>query len=189
MIPSAELRRGMVIRFQGEPHRVISADFHGGQGKMGGVTHARLESLRTGNQHEWRFRSDEAIETLELERRPMQFLYADGEEVVFMSPETFEQASVPSASLGRAARFLAEEMVLSVEFLDGAPVGVSLPDIMEAVVADTAPPVHSQGSDSVWKAATLENGVTVQVPQFIAPRERVRIEVTTGRYVERAKRK
>lgn len=189
MIPSADLRRGMAVRLRGEPYRVVSAEFHGGQGKMGGVTHARLESLRTGTHREWRFRAEEAVDTLELDKQAMQFLYADGGALVFMNPETFEQTSVPAARLGPAVRFVDEGMVLSVELLDGEPVGVSFPEIVEATVVDTTPPVHAQGFDNVWKEATLENGVAIQVPPFIAPGERVRVDVAAARYVERAKRR
>jgi len=80
-----------------------------------------------------------------------------------------------------------EDMALPVEFVEGRPVAVVFPDIVEATVADTAPPAHTQGMDNVWKAARLENGVTLMVPPFIAPGEVVRVEVESGKYVERAK--
>jgi len=102
-----------------------------------------------------------------------------------MNPNTFEQFEVPTALLGPAGRFLQPAMELPVEFFAEEPISVVFPAVAEARVQRTAPPVHSQ-QDSAWKQATLENGLSIQVPLFIAPGEVVRVEVRTGRYVERA---
>lgn len=189
MLSASALRPGMVIRLEGTPYKVVAADYHAGGGKMGGVTHAKLRNLRTGTLREWRFRADEVLEPVELERRPMQFLYRDGNMAHFMNPETYEQVAVDDDALGRAADYLAEGMTLPVELLDGEPAGVVFPDVVEARVEETAPPVHSQGTDNVWKEAKLENGATIRVPPFIAPGEWIRVDVQAGAYVERAKGK
>jgi len=103
-----------------------------------------------------------------------------------MNPESFEQIEVPRAILGMAEQFLQSGMQLPVQFFEGRPISAVFPDIVEACVASTTPPAHSQ-QDSTWKEATLENGLHIRVPLFIAPGEIVRVEVQTGRYVERAK--
>ncbi len=187
MAVASQLRAGTALRLQGEVWKVLSADYHGGGGKMGGVTHARLKNLRTGTQREWRFRADEPIEAVELEKQNLQFLYAEADTSTFMNPETFEQTGVENALIGKAASFLTPEMTLAVEFCEGRPIGVAVPEIVEVRVVRTAAPVHTQGQDNVWKEATLENGVSILVPPFIAEGEVVRVKVEDATYVERAR--
>lgn len=189
MLTASELRAGVALRIDGVLHKVIDASYHGGQGKMGGVAHVKLRNLDTGTIREWRFRSDQVIEEVTPERLNMQFLYSDERAGYFMHPETFEQVEVESPRLGRAAAFLREEMVVPVEFVDGQPLGIVFPEIVEMKVADTAPPVHAQGLTNVWKEAVLDNGLTIRVPQFIAPGDWIRVKVEDASYVERAKRK
>ncbi len=184
---ASQLRAGTALRLAGEVWKVLAADYHGGGGKMGGVTHARLRNVKTGTQREWRFRADEPIEPVELEKQPMQFLFAEAGTATFMNPLTFEQTEIELALLGKAAAFLTPEMTVPVEFCEGRPIGVTLPEIVEVRVAATAPPVHAQGADNVWKDARLENGVRLHVPPFIADGEWIRVDVEKGTYVERAK--
>jgi elongation factor P len=184
---ASQLRAGTALRLSGEVWKVLAAEYRGGGGKMGGVTHARLQNVKTGTQREWRFRADEAIEAVELEKQPMQFLFSDASTATFMNPLTFEQTELELALLGKAASYLTPEMTVPVEFCDGRPIGVTLPEIVEVRVAATAPPVHAQGADNVWKDARLENGVTLHVPPFIADGEWIRVDVEKGTYVERAK--
>jgi elongation factor P len=187
MFVASQLKAGTALRLSGEVWKVLSAEYHGGGGKMGGVTHARLRNVRTGTQREWRFRADEPIERIELEKQAMQFLFGDATSSTFMNPTTFEQVEVENALLGKAVPFLAPEMMVPVEFCEGRPIGVTLPDVVEVRVAQTPPPVHTQGTENVWKEARLENGVTLLVPPFLAAGEWIRVDVEKGTYVERAK--
>jgi elongation factor P len=102
-----------------------------------------------------------------------------------MDPVSFEHIALEDARLGPAAAFLEAGAVVPVEFFDGEPIGVVLSDVVEATVAQTAPPFH--GTDNVWKEARLENGVAVHVPPFIAAGDRIRVDLNGGRYVERAR--
>ncbi len=188
MLSGAELRPGLAIRLEHTLFRIIDATYHGGQGKMGGVMHARLRNLGTGTMTERSFRADEHVEELAPERKELQFLYQDGPTTFFMDPATFEQVEVETARLGRAAFFLTEGMMLPVEFVDAVPLGIVFPDIVDVKVRDTAPPMHSQAT-SVWKDATLENGMKLQVPPFIAPGEMIRVHVEHGTYLERSKKR
>jgi len=189
MVVASELRSGMAIRVGGELYKVLSASYHAGGGQMGGVTHAKLRNLHTGAVREVRFRGDEAVEDVQLERRPMQVLYRDAEATHFMDSETFEQVSIENQRLGPAAAYLTEGSTVPVEFSEGRAVGVVFPDVVELQVVETAPPTRSVGTENVWKEARLENGLVILVPPFIAPGEWVRVEVATSTYVERAKRK
>ncbi len=189
MLTAAELRSGMALRIDGTLYKVVEAEYHGGQGKMGGVAHAKLRNLGTGTMREWRFRSGEVVEQLLPERQSMQFLYKDDESCYFMHPETFDQVPVDNTRLGRAVNFLDEGMIVPVEFVDGQPIGIVFPDIVEIKVTDTAPALHSQGVTNVWKQATLANGMPISVPPFISSGELIRVEVERGVYVERAKKK
>lgn len=186
-MPTAlDLRPGTVLRLDGDIYRVLAVESHAGGGKMGGVTHAKLRNVRTGTPREWRFRPDQTVELVEIERRSMQYLYSEDALAYFMHPETFEQVALEAASLGSAARWLTEGLTLPVEFFEGQAVSVAVPDVLEATVAETAEPSHTQTADNVWKQARLDNGVDVLVPPFIAPGERIRVDVHAGRYVERA---
>lgn len=187
MLAASEIRGGMALRVDGELYKVISADYHAGGGKLGGVTHAKLRNVVTGAIWERRFRADESVEEVEPELQTMQYLYSDDQLSYFMHAETFEQVALENERLGPLVRYLKPEVTLPVEVFEGKPMGVVFPDIVEIEVAETAEPIHSQGSDNVWKEARLENGVEILVPPFIAPGELIRVEVETGTYLERAK--
>lgn len=187
MIVASQLRGGMAVRVEGELYKVLEADYHAGGGKMGGVAHTKLRNMRTGTLWERRFRADEKLEDLSLERQTMQFLYSDADHCYFMNPNTFEQVEVSRQVIGPAEKFLQPEMKVPVEFFEGQAVSIQFPDIVEQRIAATAPPAHSQ-QDSTWKSARLENSMEIKVPQFIETGEVVRVEVETGKYVERAKR-
>ncbi len=187
MRTGSELRPRMILRVDGSPCRVVSAEYHGGQGKMGGVMHAKLHDLRSGKERERRFRSEEAVEDLQPDRQSLQFLYTEGGVGVFMNPETYDQIEIPRERLGKAAAWIAEGASVAVEMVDGEPLGVDFPAIAEGRVSETAEPYHTPGTDNVWKEARLENGVSVMVPPFIGTGELIRGDVESGRYVERAK--
>lgn len=186
MIPAAELKAGMAIRIEGQIYKVLASEFKATGGQAGGIVKTKLRSVSTGRVAEPHFRPDERLENLELARQTMEFLYSDSENCYFMNPGTFEQVEISRAALGPAEKFLKPEMKLPVEFFESRPVSVVFPPIIEVRVRETAPPVHSQ-QDNTWKEATLENGLQIMVPLFIAPDEVLRVEVETGRYLERVR--
>jgi elongation factor P len=153
---------------------------------MGGVTHARLRNVATGTVWEHSFRSDLKLEDVPVEKQGMDFLYADGGDCYFMNPETYEQVGIPENVIGAQAQFLRPEMRLPVEFVEGQPVSVVFPEIIEIRIADTAPPVHQQ-QDSTLKPAKLENGVQIMVPQFIKTGDAIRLDLVNLKYVDRVK--
>ncbi|MFZ1052261.1 MAG: elongation factor P [Candidatus Sulfotelmatobacter sp.] len=185
MVIASDLKEGTVIRIDRRIYRVLDVESKPGTAKLGGVVKTKLSDVRNGRMWEPHFRPQERLEELELERRTMEFLFSAGDTCTFMNPDTFEQVEVPTAIFGPAAQFLQPGIELPVEFFAEEPISVVFPAIAEARVQRTAPAAHSQ-QDSAWKQATLENGLSIQVPLFIGPGEVVRVEVKTGRYVERA---
>jgi elongation factor P len=185
MVSASELHEGMVVRIEGQVYKVLEVESKAGAAKMGGVVKAKLINVKSSRLWEPHFRPQERLEDLKLERHTMEFLYAEDTACTFMRPDTFEQLEIPNTMIGPAARFLQPGQELAVEFFAGEPISVAIPDVAEARVATTAPPTRSQ-QDSAWKEATLDNGLTIRVPLFIAPGEAVRVEVRTGRYLERA---
>ncbi len=188
MIPASQLRAGMAIQYEGSQYKVVAAEYHPGQGKMGGVSHARLRNLDTGTFWEHSFRADLKLEEIPLERQMLEFLYEDGSQCCFMNPETFEQTEVPKEVVGPQAGFLEAGMKLGVEFVGGRPVSVLFPDVLEVKIADTAPPVHQQ-QDSTLKPARLTNGVEIMVPQFLKAGDAIRLDMQTLKYMDRVKTK
>ena len=185
MVIASELRQGMVLRIEGEIHKVLELQSKAGAAKMSGVVKTKMINVRSGRGWEPHFRPQEKLEDLPIGRRQMEFLYADGASCTFMRPDTFDQVTVPTSVIGFAAVFLqAGEQVL-VEFFGDEAISVVVPSIMEARISSTAPPSRSQ-QDRAWKEAVLDNGLATRVPLFIAEGETVRIEISTGRYVERA---
>jgi elongation factor P len=186
MVIASELKEGMVIRIEGQIYEVLEAESKAGAAKLSGVVKTKLRNVTSGRMWEPHFRPDERLEDLELEQQTLEFLFSDADSCTFMNPESFEQIEVPRAILGMAEQFLQPGMQLPVQFFEGRPISAVFPDVVEARVASTAPPAHSQ-QDSTWKEATLDNGLRIRVPLFIAPGEMVRVEIKTGRYVERAR--
>ena len=188
MISASQIRAGMVVRYQNRLYKVMAADYHPGQGKMGGVNHVRLKSLETGTVWEHSFRADLKLEDAPVERRNLEFLYSDEENCYFMDPQSYEQVEVPAVVIGNQARFLNQGMQIPVEFVEGKPVSVVFPEFVEVKISDTAPPLHGQ-PDSAWKSARLENDVEVMVPPFVRTGDTIRLNLVDLTYMDRAKAK
>jgi len=184
MVLASELKPGMVVRVEEQVYRVLEVESRAAIAKLGGMVKAELSNVRTGRLWEARFRPQERLEKLQVERHIMEFLYRAGDTCTFMNPRTYEQVEVPCEILGPAERFLKSGTEVPLDFFEGKPISAVLPDIVEARVVQTTPPAHSQ-QDSAWKEATLENGFVIRVPLFIGPGENVRVELRTGRYLER----
>jgi elongation factor P len=186
MVLASQLRPGTVLRIGDDLFRVVESEHHVGQGKMPGSVHAKLQHVEKGTFKEVRWRPEEKLEDTTLEKRGMEFLFGDADTATFMDPESFEQITLPLEAIGPAQKFLKPEMEIPVEFVEGRPVSIVFPPAVELKVAATAAPVHQQ-QDNTYKYATLENGMEVMVPQFIKPGEIVRVEVATGKYMDRVR--
>jgi elongation factor P len=176
----------MAVRYEGQVYRVIASEYHPGQGKMGGVAHARMQNIATATLWEHSFRAELKLEVVPVEKQHLEYLYSDADQHYFMSPESYEQIGIAGILIGTRSRFLKPEMMLTVEFVEGQPVSVQFPDILEARVGETAPPAHGQ-QDNTWKTARLANDVDIQVPQFIKTGDMIRVDINNLRYVDRAR--
>jgi elongation factor P len=176
----------MAIRFENQTYKVLAADYQPGQGKMGGVMHARLKNLGTGTTWEHGFRAELKLEEVPVEKRPADFLYKDGDDWVFMDPETFEQVPIAASMLGDQARLLVPEMRVSIEYVAGSPVSVIFADVLELRIRQTDPAVHG-AVDSTWKPAELENGLQIMVPQFVKTGDVIRLSTADLKYMDRAR--
>jgi len=186
MVLASQMRTGMAIVFENQTYRVVAADYHPGQGQMGGVTHARLQNVNTGTFWEHSFRADLKLQDIAVEKQALEFLYMDGDHCCFMHPETYEQTEIARAMVGARAAFLEPAMKLTVEFVSGRPVHVLFPDVLEVKIADTAPASHQQ-ADASFKPAKLPNGIEVMVPQFIKTGDMIRLDLQTMKYMDRAR--
>ncbi|MGO4880271.1 MAG: translation elongation factor P [Bryobacteraceae bacterium] len=186
MVLASQIRTGMAILFENQTYRVVAAEYHPGQGKMGGVAHTRLQNVETGTFRELNLCAELKLQELPVERRALEFLYADGDQCYFMNPETFEQTEIARTVMGPRAAFLEAGMRLGVEFVNGRPVHVVVPDTIEVRIEDTAPAAHQQ-ADSTFKPAKLANGVEVMVPQFVKAGDVIRLDLENMRYMDRAR--
>jgi elongation factor P len=181
------LKEGEVILLDGELYKVVGLTRHSGKAQFGGVIKATLKHMRTGKISEHRFSPEDRVEDVHLERVEMEFLYLDKEEVVFMDPQTFDQVSLPKGAVEAYLPFLKEGSKVRVELYNGVPVGLDFPKTVVLRVESTGSGVRGQ-VDNTWKEATLENGMTIMVPQFIETGDLVVVDVERHEYVDRAKK-
>jgi elongation factor P len=151
------------------------------------MVQARLRNLLTGNSFEFRFRSNDTLERIVLDQQKMEYLYSDGSHHHFMNQENYEQDSLTEEELRDAAQWLKPGLKIEVEFYDATPIGVTLPASMDLTVTRTDPQMKGATASNSNKPATLENGVTVSVPPFIAEGEKIRVNPAEAKYMERVK--
>jgi len=185
-ISATQIRRGMVIVFEGQPCKVVEFRHHT-PGNLRAMIQTKLRNILTGSSFEHRFRSVDTIERASLEQHQMEYLYSDGSHHHLMNTESFEQVALSDDEMGDSAQWLAPGLKIQVEFYDGAPIGVELPPSLELTVTQTEPTMKGATVSNVNKPAVLENGVTIQVPPFINEGDRLRVDPIEGRYIERAK--
>ena len=175
----------MVIKHNNDLCSVFSVE-HRTPGNLRAFIQAKLRNLRTGAIFEYRFRSGDAIEKITVDEEQMEYLYADGDSYVFMNTENYEQLHLNKDVLGDSVDYLIPNLQITIEFFDGKPVGIELPQIVELSVVETEPGLKSATASSVTKPATLETGLVVQVPPFINEGDKIRVDTSEGAYLSRA---
>ncbi|OGL66314.1 elongation factor P [Candidatus Uhrbacteria bacterium RIFCSPLOWO2_01_FULL_47_24] len=186
MSKANEISRGLIINYKNEPHLVV--DFqHVNPGKGSAFVRSKLKALKTGKVVENTFKSDEAVEFVEMERKKVQYLYGTPAEHTFMDMKTYEQFSIGPDVVGEAAKFLKEgvEVTLLVDE-SGTPITVDFPKKVTLKVTEAPPAVKGDTSGNVTKEIVLENGLKVRAPMFIKEGDLVIINTDTGEYVERS---
>lgn len=186
MINATQLRPGMIIIHEGDLYRVASVK-HLTPGNKRGFVQTKLKNLRTGLGTENKFRSEDRVEKATLDTRSMQYLYGDGDLHTFMDTESYEQISVGAEDIGELLSFLLPNEIVQIEFFEGKPVGFSPPASVDLEVVETEPSLKGATASASYKPAKLETGITIQVPPFVQVGDRVRVDPSEGKYLERVK--
>lgn len=183
---ASEIRKGHIVIVDGAPCRVM--DFqHRTPGNLRAFVQVRLRNLMSGNTFDTRFSSTENVETARLDTKELQVLYRDTNGVHVMDASTYDQYTLDEETVGDAAPWMEPEMIFQAEWLEGKPIGISLPAVVELDVVETAPPMRGATKSSSGKPAKLSNGVTITVPEFVEEGSRVKVDPRSGQYLERAK--
>jgi len=180
-----EIRPGNVIQHKGALWVAVKTQ-HVKPGKGPAYAQVELKNVTEGTKLNERFRSSETVERVRLEQQDFQFLYAEGDMLVFMNTDTYDQIELPKEFLEERAAFLQEGMKVSIESYEGKPLGVTLPDQVTLQVVEADPVVKGQTAASSYKPAVLENGVRVLVPPFVVAGEKVVVDTNELTYVRRA---
>jgi elongation factor P len=182
---STDLRPGMAIKMDGKLY-VITQYTHVTPGNLRAFVQVKIRDIEKGTIIEKRLRSGEEVEQVELDRRPMQYLYAQGKTHVFMDNQNFEQHELPEDVVGDMPLYMLPDTEVIVLWCDGRPVSIEMPNVVELVVTDTPPGIKGATATNQLKEATMETGLKTRVPPFITNGEKVRINTTDGSYASRA---
>jgi len=183
-IKATLLRPGMVIQHEGDLYSVFSTE-HRTPGNKRGSMQTRMKNLRTGSIIDYRFRAEEFVDRAILDEVEFEYLYSEGDDFHFMNTETYEQMQMTREELGETVYYLVPNTVVRVEFHKERAIGVDLPDTMDLKVTQTEPTIQKATASSVMKPATLETGLVVQVPPFVNEGDRIRVDTSEARYVQR----
>ena len=184
MLKATQLRLGMIIRLEGELYTVFSVE-HRTPGNKRGSMQTKLRNLRNGAIADYRFRAEDAVERAIVDEIEHEYLYADSGGYHFMNTESYEQLHLTKEILGDAVEYLIPNLTVKLEFYEGKPIGIALPDTVDLTVVDTEPGMQKATASSVMKAAKLETGMVVQVPPFVNIGDKVRINTAEGIYIQR----
>jgi elongation factor P len=180
------IRAGQVIEHEGNRWTVLKQQIIT-PGKGGAFIQVEMRNLKTGNKTNERWRTADTVERLQTEQKIYTYSYTDGDNLVLMDPETFEQAMIPAEILGDAVAFLQDNMEVEVDLVEGDPVAMHLPQTVVLQIVEADPVTKGQTATSSYKPAKLENGVKCLVPPFIESGERIVVRTEDSTYVERFK--
>jgi elongation factor P len=184
-ISGVDIRPGNIIEYEGGIWRAVKIQ-HTQPGKGGAYMQVELKNLIDGRKTNIRFRSAETVERVRLDTKDYQYLYHDGDMLVFMDKDNYEQVSLPEDLVGEAAAFLQDGMEVKLDMYNERPISVELPDQIEATVVEADAVVKGQTASSSYKPAVLDNGVRVMVPPHITSGTRIVVDVYNREYVRRA---
>jgi elongation factor P len=184
MATTSDFRNGMVIRFNGELHR-IEEYIHRTPGNLRAFVQAKLRNMKNGRVTETRFRSGEEVEEIRVEQKEFQYLFHDGTSYQFMDKKSYDQIPVDEKALGTGAEFLKEGETVQLMMVGTDIVGAELPFKVDLKVVETVPGVRGDTATGATKPAVTETGATVNVPLFINEGDIIRVDTRTGQYLER----
>ncbi|OPZ62083.1 MAG: Elongation factor P [Firmicutes bacterium ADurb.Bin506] len=184
MISTNDFRTGQTIEWENSVWVVV--DFqHVKPGKGAAFVRAKLRNVINGNSVETTFRAGEKLPKAQIDYREMQFMYEQDGEYMLMDQQSYEQIGLRAEQLGDALRYLKENMIIGVQFYQGMPIGVELPNFVELLIVKADPGLRGDTASGGTKPATLETGAVVQVPLFVQEGEKIRVDTRTHQYLER----
>lgn len=185
MISSNDFRTGLTIEVDGDIWQVVEFQ-HVKPGKGAAFVRSKLKNIRNGSVQEKTFRAGEKIARAIIETKEMQYLYNSGDEYTFMDNETYEQFVIPATRLQREIKFLQENMNVYIVSYKDEIIGIDLPNTVILEVVETEPGIKGDTATGATKSATLDTGLTIQVPLFINVGDKLIIDTRTENYVSRA---
>lgn len=185
-VSTNDLKNGMTLELDGILFQVVEFQ-HVKPGKGGAFVRTKLRNVKSGAVVEKTFNAGVKVGLAIVERKTMQYLYADAEDKVFMDMESFEQVHVPAEVLGDASRFLAEGAEAQVSMYQGVPIAAELPPSVVLAIVETDPGVKGDTRTGALKPATVDTGAVVQVPLFLEQGEKIKVDTRSGVYIERVK--
>ena len=180
-----DIKNGMTIILDGNLCQIMEFQ-HVKPGKGSAFVRMKTKNLRTGAVVENSYNTNIKIERAHIDRMPMQYLYANGDNFVFMNTETYDQVEVPGSKLEQEKKFLKEGLEIQLEYYEGELLGVNLPEKIEFEVVETEPAVKGNTANNAMKDAKIETGYTVKVPLFINQGEKIIVSTSDGKYSSRA---
>ncbi|MFM8515869.1 MAG: elongation factor P [Actinomycetota bacterium] len=184
MATTNDLKNGMVLKIDGQLWAVVEFQ-HVKPGKGGAFVRSKLKNVLSGKVVDRTFNAGVKVETATVDRRDMQYLYKDGDDWIFMDTTSYDQVSVPSAVVGDSSDYLLENQVAQISMHGGSPIIVELPASVELIITYTEPGLQGDRSTGGTKPATLETGAEIQVPLFIEPNTKVKVDTRDGSYLGR----
>ncbi|MBD3419977.1 MAG: elongation factor P [Chitinivibrionales bacterium] len=182
MIKATQIRKGMVILHESQPCKVVHFK-HTVTGRGSASIPAKLKNILDGSTSEVTFRSDDKVEKVFLSEEDMEFLYVDGDDYVFMNQESYEQISINKEEIEEITGYLVENAFCKIDLYEGKPIGVTPPTNVQLTVEDTEPVIKgATAAGNVTKPATLQTGLTIQVPMFVDKGDTVIVNTVTGEY-------
>ncbi len=182
-----KIRVGNILECKGKKGIVLKKDTVK-PGKGGSFMQLELRDMESGKKFTESLATNKTIERLETSQKEVQYLYAEGESLVFMDMGNYEQFNLPSKMLGEKFPFLKDSMLVSIHYVDGEALSIRLPKMIKGIIAETEGVVKGQTASSSNKPATLENGVRIMVPQFIKTGDNVVVNTEDLTYSERVKK-
>jgi len=179
-----DLKNGITLELENGLFQVIEFQ-HVKPGKGGAFVRTKIRNLRNGAVIDKTFNAGIKVEQAIVDRQDMQFLYKDGDDYVFMNTTTYDQLNVPNRALGEAADYLTEQMIAQIAQYQGEIIGVEIAASVELIIAETEPGVQGDRVSGARKPATLETGKVLQVPLFVEPGDKVKVDTRTGDYLTR----
>jgi elongation factor P len=184
-ITTNDLKNGMTLNLDDGLFQVVEFQ-HVKPGKGGAFVRTTLKNVRNGAVVDRTFRGAERVDRAVIDKRDMQFLYREGDDYVFMDNTSYEQLTVGRSALGDTAQYLVEGAAAVMQMFEDEIVGVDLPAAVELAITETEPGVQGDRVSGARKPATLETGLVVQVPLFVEPGDRIKVDTRTGDYLTRA---